>query len=567
MRKSIGFIPLEHNITSWQDLKPYFDQLNQLTVTSVEDLERLILCYSEVLSVYSEQNARAYINMTCHTDNKDFIKRHENFITDITPEVDRQANVINKKIFDSSFFSKLNEDRYTEFKKNLKRELEMFRNENVSLEARLGTLSSKFGQLVGGLTIHLDGKEFTIPQAQVNLESTNRSLRQRTWLAIQETRWNVKKDLDLILSQMIELRDKIAKNTGYKNYRDYKHDQLGRFDYTVQDVLNFHDAIEKHVVPLEKVIATKHRERLGLSENDFRPWDVKGKTEDEKSLKPFKTGEELLVKTKTIFQNLKPEFAKNLSLMETAKLFDLDSRKGKAPGGYNYGLEVTGMPFIFMNAAGTHQDVITLMHESGHAMHSFLVSQEPLIHYRNPSSEIAETASMSMELITSTRWDEFYNDRDLKQARRDHLENIIGVFGWVAMVDSFQHWLYTHPQHSLQERDDAFHLVMNRFGTGLVHWENYEHFRKNTWQKQLHIFEVPFYYIEYAIAQLGAIQVYRNFIKDHDKALNLYIKGLSLGASKSLPEVWRAMGIRFDFSEKNLKELMDFVGEELEKLN
>jgi oligoendopeptidase F len=566
MYQPTDFIPTDVKINSWNDLKPYFDKLVETNPKSVQELESLIIHFSEVVSVYAEQLARAYIKMTCHTENKDYVKRHEMFITDITPQLDHYSNNINKNIVASEFFDQLDSDGYDQFRKLTKRELEMFRKENIELDTHDHKLRSEYEQTAGKLLVQLDGKDIPIPQAQVKLESDNREERKKAWLAVQNCRYKEKQQFDKLIDKMIVVRHQMAKNAGYKNFRDFKHDDLARFDYTVDDVLKFHESIEHHVTPLLSKIVNKHRDRLELPENDFRPWDMAGKPKSEVPLNPFKSGKELLDKTKTIFTKLRPDFGANLEAMEKAELFDLESRPGKAPGGYNYGLEVTGMPFIFMNAAGVHRDVTTLMHEGGHAMHTFLTNNNSLFHYRNPPSEMAETASMSMELLTSSHWNEFYNEKAHKRARREHLEDIISGFPWIATVDSFQHWLYTNPEHSVEERDEHFNNLMDRFGTQSINWEGNEHFRSNAWQKQLHIFSVPFYYIEYAIAQIGALQVYRNYCQDPTGSLAAYVDGLKLGYSKPIPEVWEKMNIRFDFSTDTLKDLMAFVGEKLAEL-
>ena len=560
------FIPKDLTINSWADLKPYFEKLETLQINSEKDLESLILNYSQVLSVFYEQNARAYIQMTCHTDNADYVARHELFSTIIAPEIEVACNTIQKKIAENSFAEKLNQDRYGLLLQNTRHEILMFREENVPIEAELAKLSSDYGQLAGSFTAHVNGEDMPLPKANALLQSADRSLRESAWTAIVSTYQTNKDKLDTLFNQMIEKRQLIATNTGFKNFRDYAHENMQRFDYTVDQVLEFHDAIEKHVIPLKNKFTLAHAKELNL-ESDYRPWDGNAPKPSELELKPFSSAQELLDKTKKIFSLLKPEFAANLKKMEEAQLFDLESRKAKAPGGYNYGLEVTGMPFIFMNAAGIHRDVTTLMHEGGHAMHTFLTANEPLIEYRHTPSEMAETASMSMELMTSPFWGEFYPDEKvLKQARREHLEDVIDTFPWVATVDAFQHWIYTHPNHSVAERDTAFENLMLRFGSSVVNWQGLEKYRKNLWQKQLHIFEVPFYYIEYAIAQIGALQMYRQFTINRDEAINNYCKGLALGSTKTLPEVWNAMGIKFDFSSKMIGELMRFVEDELAKL-
>ncbi|NOZ09415.1 MAG: M3 family oligoendopeptidase [FCB group bacterium] len=561
-----GFIPHNLDIRSWDDIRPYFDKLLAATPATVEDLEQLILHYSDVISVFDEQFAWAYINMSCHTDNEDYVRKYEIFATKIHPEVSKAANRIDQKIVGDLQYEKLAPERYAQLKRKLSRDLEIFREENVPLDARLSKLSSKYEQIAGGITATIDGEILPIPQASVKLQSSDRAEREKAWKAITASRQSAKSDLDALFSEMVQLRHQVALNAGFDNFRDYQHANLHRFDYSPQDAEIFHDAIEKHVVPLAREVVDKHRRRLGLSRQDYRPWDVSGEPAGQEPLKPFRTGSELLDKTRQIFTTLLPEFGTNLGKMDSAGLFDLDSRKGKAPGGYNYPLSVTGMPFIFMNAAGTQRDVVTLMHEGGHAMHTFLTNDEPLSPYRDSPAEVAETASMSMELMTSKYWDAFYTEADYLRARREHLEGIITFFPWCAVVDAFQHWIYLHPEHTTAERDDAFVRIYKRFDTGLVNWSGYERELRNLWRKQPHIFTVPFYYIEYGIAQLGALQVYRNYKANNEKGLKDYMAGLSLGSSRSIPEVWSQMNIRFDFSGDLILDLMEMIQEELSGL-
>ena len=562
MYKPSNFIPTDLDIQSWEDLKPYFDNL----LSSQGSLPDLIIHYSETLSVFHEQNAWAYINMTRETDNEEYLKRHELFASEIAPHLEKAANEVEKLIVSHPDFEGLDEDRWGQFKKKLSRELELFRDENVDIAADISKLSTQYDQLIGGMSVTIDGEEMPMPRASVKLQSADRLIRKQAWLAIGEKRFSVKEKADRIYNEMVRLRVQTAKNAGYDNFRDFAHDRLQRFDYTPQHALDFHQAIEDYVVPLATKIAETHRVKLGLEKDDYRPWDTAGEPKGQEPLKPFATGAELLENAIDIFSEIHPQFGGNLKAMQAANLFDLESRKGKAPGGYNYGLEATGMPFIFMNAAGTHRDVVTMCHEGGHAMHTFLTNDEALIQYRDTPSEMAETASMSMELMTAERWNRFYNKADHTRARREHLEGIISFFPWCATVDAFQHWVYLNPEHSVQERDAYFDSLNERFGTGLVNWEGYEHYRENGWQRQLHIFGVPFYYIEYGIAQLGALQVYRLYKQDPEAALRGYIKGLSMGSSRPLPKVWEAMGIQFDFSSDTLKELMAFVQQELQQL-
>lgn len=565
MYKPSDFIPVDLKIDSWDDLKPFFETLINTEIDTSEELNRLILNYSETLSVFHEQNAWSYINMSRETDNQDYVDRYQLFSTQISPELEKASNEIEKKIYNHPEFENLPSDRFSQFKKKLQRELELFRQENVEISAEISKLSTKYDQLSGGLTVTLDDEEMPLPKAAVRLQSSDREKRKEAWLAINEKRYSVKVEADQIYSDMLNLRVQSAKNAGYDNFRDFRHDLLQRFDYSPQDAVNFQLAVEEYIVPLAREIDASRRDKLGLTD-DYRPWDTAGEPVGQEALKPFETGEELLEKTISIFKDLHAPFGANLEAMREAGLFDLESRKGKAPGGYNYGLETTGMPFIFMNAAGIHRNVTTLCHEGGHAMHTFLTNDEPLIHYRHSTMEMAETASMSMELFTADRWNAFYDSKDHIRARREHLEDIIGFFPWCATVDAFQHWVYLNPDHTTDERDDFFDELMGRFGSDNVNWEGYDHFRRNRWQQQLHIFGMPFYYIEYGIAQLGALQMYRLFKKDPQAALAGYSEGLKLGSSKPLPEVWETMGIKFDFSAETLKDLVEFVQDELKEL-
>ncbi|MEA3287573.1 MAG: M3 family oligoendopeptidase [Candidatus Marinimicrobia bacterium] len=560
------FIPVDLTIDSWNDLKPYFDKLINTEVTNTDDLSQLIVHYSETLSVFHEKNAWSYINMSRETDNQKYVDRYELFATKIGPELEKAANTVEKMIVTNPAFADLPDARFGQFKKKLKRELELYREQNVELSAEISKHSTKYDQLTGGLMVMLDGEEMPLPKAAVRLLSADREKRKETWLAIAEKRYSIKEPADQIYTDMLKLRINIAENAGYSNFRDFAHDRLQRFDYTPQDAIDFQNAIEEHIVPLARNIANKHRIKLGIAPDDYRPWDVLGEPKGQEALKPFNTGADLLKQAISIFGEIHPQFGKNLQAMESANLFDLESRKGKAPGGYNYGLETTGMPFIFMNAAGTQRDVVTMCHEGGHAMHTFLTNDESLIHYRDTPAEMAETASMSMELMTAGLWNKFYDSQDHLRARREHLEGIITFFPWCATVDAFQHWVYLNPDHTVSERDDYFDELNTRFMTNNTNWEGYDHYRRNGWQRQLHIFGMPFYYVEYGIAQLGALQVFRNFKKDPKAALEGYIKGLSLGSSRPLPEVWEAMGIKFDFSAEPIKELVEFVQQELASL-
>lgn len=562
MYKLSGFIPADLKIASVAALAPYFDDLLARPLDSVAAVEEAIKHLSEIWLVFAEQKARSYVAMTCHTDDSVLAAHYELLAAVIAPDVETATDQIQRRIAASPFFEKLPQPRYGPLQRVIRRTIELFRSENTPIQANLARLTTDYEQIAGALTAKVGGKELTLPQAAALLESTDREVRREAWMAIRTARLAVKPRLDTLFDEMLHLRHRMAVNAGYADFRDYQHDLLLRFDYTPLDVEAFHVAVEDHVLPLASAIAAQHAAKLGF-EKDYRPWDVAAPLPGEEPLRPFVTERELLDKGIRVFERLRPDFAANLRAMDAAGLLDLASRRHKAPGGYNYNFEVTGMPFIFMNAAGTHDDMVTLMHEGGHAMQTFLTSDEPLLRYRDVPSETAETASMGMELLSSRYWDEFYQGADLKRAVREHRESIISFFPWCVTVDAFQHWIYQNPSHDAAARDVAFDRIYAGNTPAIIRWDGLEDFRIKEWQRQLHIFTLPFYYIEYGIAQLGALQVYRGFLKNPQAGLDRYIRGLSLGASRSLPEVWREMGIRFDFSAAMVQEMMALIKSEL----
>ena len=299
----------------------------------------------------------------------------------------------------------------------------------------------------------------------------------------------------------------------------------------------------------------------------LRPWDLACDELSRPPLRPFKNGEELIAKCGEIFGKLNPSTATWFAELQKQKLIDPDSRIGKAPGGYQIGFEESALPFIFMNAAGTDGDIYTLLHESGHSFHQFAMADQPIIAYRDIPSEFAEVASMSMELIGSTDLSPFYaKAEDAHRSRMNELSEIVWLFPWVASIDSFQHELYSRPSHSREDRKQIWLSVMDRYDAG-VDYSGFEDARAYLWQKQLHIFEVPFYYVEYGIAQLGALQVWARFRKDPEKALNDLFKAEALGCSRPLPELFSTAGIRFDFSPKTIEPLVQDLWDELSKLS
>jgi oligoendopeptidase F len=472
---------------------------------------------------------------------------------------------LNRKLVESPFTKELDQKEYFTYLRNVKKSIDLFRKENIPILAEIAVQAQQFGVINGKMTVEIEGKEYTLQQAAKFLESPNRELREEVYRKIQERRLQDKDKLNDLFSSLVKKRHQVALNAGFENYRDYKFADLGRFDYKKEDCFQFHHAVKTHVQPLVDFIYDRKRQRLGLSA--LRPWDVDAEPEGIRPLTPFQNGEELTRKTIECFRQMSPFFADCLVKMKEMGRLDLDSRKGKAPGGYNCPLPETGAPFIFMNAAGQMHDVTTMVHEGGHAIHSFLAHNLPLTAFKDYPMEIAEVASMTMELFSMDHWDVFFDDEeDLRRAKEHQMERVLTIFPWIATIDKFQHWVYEHPEHTLEERAENWRSIMNEFTSIALDVSGLENYRRYGWQRQLHLYEVPFYYIEYGIAQLGAIGLWKQYKENKEKAIQNYVNALKLGGTRTLPELYEAAGLQFNFSPDYISDLMIFVKDEMEKI-
>jgi oligoendopeptidase F len=559
------FLPQTFTITTWEALEPYFQDLLNRSISSRSELEQWLQDSSELEAVVSEDACWRQIRMTCDTENPALEAAFNFFVMEIQPRMQPYADALNKKLINSPYVNDLDKEQYFTYLRSVRKNIELFREENIPLQAELGVLQQQFGQINGRMTIEHGGQEYTLQQASKFLESKDRSEREQVYFKIQERRYQDKDALNELYGKLVAKRNQIALNTGFSNYRDYKFKELGRFDYAPEDCFQFHEGVKQHVLPIVDAIYERKRQALNL--DTLRPWDLEAEPEGVEPLKPFQTGEELLAKAIACFDNINPFFADCFRKMKELGHFDLESRMGKAPGGYNCPLAESGAPFIFMNAAGQMHDVTTMVHEGGHAVHSFLAHPLSLSAFKEYPMEIAEVASMSMELISMDHWQSFFDsEAEMKQAKEHQLERTITIFPWIATIDKFQHWVYTHPQHTLEERAEAWVNTLNEFSTQTLNTSGLEEFRKYGWQRQLHLFEVPFYYIEYGIAQLGAIGIWMQYKENPQMALDNYMKALSLGGTKTLPELYAAAGLQFNFSPEYIAKLMAFTLNEYNKI-
>lgn len=571
------FVPLTFDGTDWTTVEPYLNQLLEREVGSAEDFEKWLLDRSELEAAISESVANTYIDMTCDTGDEEKAGAWTSYLENVAPKLKPIGFALDQKFKALAEEFGMTTGRHDVLYRSTAADVELFRDENVPLETEVAKLDQEYDKVCGKMTVEFQGEEKTLPQMSKFFESSDRSVREDAWRTVSKRRLEDKDTIDGIYDKQVKLRDEIARNAGFDDFVGYIYKAKHRFDYDTSHAYAFHDAIEKHVMPFVEALDAKRREKLGLDK--LRPWDLAVDPMNRDALEPFDGGVDLISRSHDAFSRLSPELGEMFATMgdgsntngtaDGASL-DLDSRKGKASGGYQYMRDRSRRPFIFMNAAGVHRDVETMVHEGGHAFHSMYCKDEPYVWYRHAPIEFAEVASMSMELLTMPYWDAFYPSKeDADRARRKQLEGSMTTLPWIATIDSFQHWVYQNPNHTRDERTAQWIEIEQRFGHMGHHcdWDGLEDERKYVWQKQGHLFGVPFYYIEYGIAQLGALGLWLMSLEQGEQAaLDAYKRAMSLGGSKPLPELFEAAGLPFDFGAETVGRLVERVRSELEKL-
>lgn len=549
----------------WGQIEPLLAGLAEQIreITTARDLEQWLLSESELDAAIDEEYTRRYIAMTCATDDAGRERAYLDFLENVEPKLKPWHDRLARLYLECPAREKLDPRRAEVMDRHLKTEVEIYRDENVPLETEVAKLGQQYQKITGAMTVNWRGEERTLQQMSPLFEELDRGVREEAWRAVATRRLADRSALDALFRQMVELRTRIAHNAGFRNFRDYQHRAMGRFDYAPADTIRFQESIHQEVAPLLAHEREQRRRRLGVE--TLRPWDLEVDPEGAPPLKPFQTVDELMQGCDTIFRRVSPDLADQFGDMRRRGLLDLDSRIGKAPGGYQSTLDEVRLPFIFMNAAGTQRDVFTLLHEGGHAFHALACRREPYLMYRSAPLEFSEVASMSMELFAAGQMDVFYGDAaESRRAYRKHLQDIVKIFPWVATIDAFQHWIYLNPGADTAMRDAKFLELERRFSPGLD-WTGLDAEHSSAWHRQLHIFEVPFYYVEYGIAQLGALQLWVRFLEDPRGAIEGYRRALALGGARPLPELFEAAGIRFDFTPETLRPAMQAIARELEK--
>ncbi len=557
--------PEQFSEMTWEQIEPLYTALAERELPNDEATKTWLQDWSDLDTSLMEAASVANVAVSCDSQNKEKEELHLRFSSEIMPRRGKIGNELLGKLIDSGYEPE-------ELKAVIKRartSREIFREENVPLQQELSKLSNAYNKAAGSMTVEWDGKDVPLSRLNPFMENADSDVRERAWRLHLQPYIDQRDDLADIFDKQLELRQQVAKNAGFDNYRDYIFAEKFRYDYTPEDSYSFHDAVEKTFVPALQQLHEERKAKMGV--DSLRPWDLGHDPEGRDPLTPYEDMDELTGKAQKVFAKVDPVLGEQFGTMRDEHLLDLESRTGKRPGGFCTSFPYRKRPFIFMNASGTGGDIRTLLHEAGHAFHGFATMEHlPYLQQRRYGSEMAEVASMSMELLASPylRKEDggFYEDADYARARIEHLEGIIKLFTWVAPVDAFQQWVYTDPAAADRDARDAKWVeIWNRFDPD-TDWSDLNDYRVARWYKQLHIFLYPFYYIEYAIAQLGALQVWRNALQDQQKAVEDYRAALALGGSRPLPELFGRAGARLIFDAEGMAELVALMQREIETL-
>ena len=553
-----AFITEDFDASQWVNIEPYANDLLSRELNCSGCLETLIKDGSTLAEHVSEAGTLLSIAMTCDTESEDKRRAYLDFIENVQPKLSEFADAFNHRLAGHPALDEL-PPRHDLMIKRILTDIAIFREENIPLQVEEAKLETEHSTITGAMTVEFDGEERTFSQMALYFENTDRSIREAAWRTVVERMGQDSERLSGIYDELIRIRHQIALNAGFDDYRPYIFEAKHRYDYSIDDCLEFHDSIERVCVPMMHELQERRREALGVA--TLRPWDVGEKSgggvdiQGRSPLAPFEDVERLISGCSNVFHGMSPELGGMFDMLRERNSLDLESRKGKAPGGYQANLEKTRIPFIFMNAAGTHDNLSTMLHEAGHAFHSCYSSNLELIGDRNPPIEFAEVASMSMELMSQPQWSEFYGDEDARRAKLEDLEKIVCFLPWMATIDAFQHWVYANPGHTHEERSEQWLELRRRFGPR-TDWSGFNELKETSWQSQLHLFQVPFYYIEYGIAQLGAIQLWQHHRRDSKDGLARYARAMKLGNTKPLPELFEAAGLDLGFDEGHVASLI-----------
>lgn len=553
--------PMEFMDWPWAQIEPHFAELIDRPL-SLATIDGWLRDWTRLAELVYERFQRLYVAITVDTTDLASKQAYDAFLDEIFPN----AQAAEQKLKEKLLASGLEPQGFEIPLRNLRAEAEIFRQENLPLLTEELKLSAEYDQIVGAQTVEWQGQEVTLPQLRPVYQDLDRAVRKRAWRLTAERQLADRQAIDDLWGKLLPLRERVAQNAGLSSYRDYRWRQMLRFDYTPQDCTRFHRSIELAAVPAAKRLYEARRQKLGLE--SLRPWDLEVDTLGRPPLKPYQQIDQLEDGVSAIFHRVDPQLGEYFDTMRREGLLDLKNRKGKAPGGYCTEFNASKRPFIFMNGVGLHDDVQTLLHEGGHAFHAFEANPLPYIQQKQVGMEFAEVASMGMELLASpylSMPEAFYSPPEAARAFTTNLEEIIHFWPYMAVVDAFQHWVYQHPQAAIQpaSRDACWAELWDRFMLG-VDWSGLEAEKATGWQRKPHITQAPFYYIEYGLAQLGALQVWRNARQDQAGAVRAYRSALALGGTVGLSDLYIAAGARLVFDIEPLQEIIDLMEKAIE---
>ncbi len=560
------FVPQDFGPSDFANIQPLGSELIERPIGSPSELEAWLLDASELTAVIREHASRLNIDYSCHTDDAEKEAAFMQFIEQVRPKLAPMHHKLQRKYVECEWRVNLETTpRLRQLGKEWQASVELYRDENVPLFTQITRKVTEYDKRCAQMTVEFDGKTRTLQQMGRYLDEPDRDVRQQAWTLTAQRRLEDRESIDELFDQTLELRAQVARNADCENFRDYQWQAMQRFDYTPADCMTFAQAIEAECMPLVEKLTEERRTALGFE--SLRPWDTAVDPRGRSPLRPFDPDDvaDFVARTRRVFDRIDPKLGEQFGALKLRRNLDLESRRGKRPGGYQASLEESREPFIFMNAAGVQRDVQTMLHEGGHAFHYQAASNEPLVFLRHGPIEFCEVASMSMELLGGPHLDAFYSEQDHARAQRVHLEGIIKFFPWMATIDQFQHWLYAESPDGIAGRTEHWLRICERFSAG-IDWSGHEDARRWLWQRQLHLFHHPFYYVEYGIAQLGALQVWQNYRADPKRALARLLEAFALGGTRPLPELFEVAGIRFDFSRETIGPLMKMVSDELDGL-
>ncbi|MEN3040740.1 MAG: M3 family oligoendopeptidase [Bacteroidia bacterium] len=557
------WLPPQLTLTSWESLAPYVEELRTMQWRTYSDFYQWLRRLNELEAAVSEAGAWSFIRFTQNTQDIESRQAYERYISEVQPRLNEVRYELYKKYWESPWRTLLPQEEFLNFNRIVQNYLALHRPENIPLETQAELIAKEYSEIIGQLSVEIDGKLFTLPQASLFLESADRTRREEVWWKIHQARAAFAERFETIMDELIDIRTQIARNAGFDNYYDYRFRQLGRFDWSVELCHNFHALVERSIKRLYERLLNYRQRSLGVDQ--LMPWDLNVDPCDLSApLRPFDSEEELISKGIQLFEQLHPRIAEVVRYMYSIGHLDLFSRPGKAPGGYNYSLHESGLPFIFMNAAGSHNDLVTFVHEVGHALHTFQSRHLPFMLQREYPAEVAELASMSMELMALYPSVFYTKPTEMARAWFQQISRIITLFPWIATVDAFQEWLYRNPNHTHAERRQKWVELYKRFHGDKVKWP--ESTLEVLWHRQLHIFDYPLYYIEYGLAQLGALQIWYNYDRNPQVTIEKYLYALSLGYLRTVPEIYEAAGVKFFFRPESLDEIFRFMVRHLKRV-